>query len=178
MEEKKEKKRRGRRAYLNDFQVNVAGEYIYTGKVYRWGSDRKGALLRMWTFGLGAMAAAVAAGCIPGTGMEGAAWALLPYVVSLIAACTCVYAVGRLSFAGTEVREYVFQASVDQLPIRCMVTAIAASVAILGEIVNLFLPSFAGNLAGGILLMVLEGAILGFSVLLRGVVVRLKWTNA
>lgn len=177
-EEKNGKKRKGRRAYLNDFKVNVAGEYVYTGKHYRWDSDRKRALCWMWGLGLVGIAAGVLAGCIPGTGMEGAAWALLPYVISLLASFSCVYAVGRLSFGGESVREYVYEATVKQLPVRCMVTAIAAGVAITGETVNLFLPSFAGKNAFAVILIALEGVILAASVLLRVAVVRLKWTCA
>ena len=35
------KKRRGRRAYLEDFHQNVAGEYIYTGQTHAWKAPRE-----------------------------------------------------------------------------------------------------------------------------------------
>ena len=33
----KNKKRGGRRAHLNDFHVNLAGDYVYTGAHYSYG---------------------------------------------------------------------------------------------------------------------------------------------
>ena len=64
------KKRPHRRAYLNDFKRNVAGEYVYTGKHFRWQQEPKPVLLRMWLQGGIAALAALANGCIPNTGMD------------------------------------------------------------------------------------------------------------
>ena len=175
MAEKKEKKEKGRRAYLNDFVATPNGDYVYTGKVYRWESDRKSVLLRLWGLSGGMVICAVAAGCIPGTGMEGAVWALLPYVVALIAAFTCLYAVGRLSMAGSEVRAYVYRGSVEALPRRCVVAAIAAGVALLGELVNLVLLKAAGSIFNALLLLVLEGLILAGAILLRRCIMDTEW---
>ena len=71
-EEKSEKKKKRpfRKAYLDDFHRNVAGEYIYTGPTRAWGSPRGRTLRRLWPLALLALAAAVAGGCIPGCGME------------------------------------------------------------------------------------------------------------
>lgn len=176
-EEEKKKKRPHRRDYLNDFKLNVAGEYVYTGKVFHWTCDRMRTLALFWGLSLGACAAAVAGGCIPGTGMEGSAWVLLPYVVSLICSFTCLYAVGRLAFAGEEVREYVFKGSVEKLPLRTLMTAIFSAIAVLAELVNLFLPFFRGKIWAGLLLMALEAAICAATILLRRAVVRLEWTQ-
>ena len=175
MAEKKEKKEKGRRAYLNDFVAAPNGDYVYTGKVYRWDSDRKSVLLRLWGLSGGMVVCAVVAGCIPGTGMEGAAWALLPYVVALIAAFTCLYAVGRLSMAGNEVRAYVYRGSVEALPRRCVVAAIAAGVAILGEFINLVVLGMASSIVNAILLLLLEGLILAGAILLRKCIVGTEW---
>ena len=176
-EEEKKKKRPHRRDYLNDFKLNVAGEYIYTGKVLHWSADRKRTLALLWALSLGACAAAVAGGCIPGTGMENSAWVLLPYVAGLICAFVCLYTVAKLAFAGEKVREYIFKGSVEKLPLRTLMTAIFSAIAVLGELVNLFLPIFRGKIWAGILFMGLEAAICAASILLRRAVVRLEWTQ-
>ena len=176
-EEEKKKKRPHRRDYLNDFRLNVAGEYVYTGRTFRWPAGRKQTLIRFWILSLFACAAAAAGGCIPGTGMEGSAWVLLPYVAGLICAFVCLYTVGKLAFAGEEVREYIFKGSVEELPLRTLMTAIFSSIAVLGELVNLFLPIFRGKIWAGILFMGLEAAICTAAILLRRAVVRLEWTQ-
>lgn len=175
MAEKKEKKDKGRRAYLNDFVATPNGDYVYTGKVYHWGSDRKPELLRLWGLSGGMALCAVIAGCIPGTGMEGAVWALLPYVIALIAAFTCLYGVGRLTMAGNEVRAYVYRGTVEALPRRSVITAVAAGVALLGELVNLVIMKAASSILNALLLLVLEGLILAGAILLRRCIMGTEW---
>lgn len=174
MAEEKKKKRWGR-AYLNDFRANVAGEYVYTGKHYIWKSDRKSALLRLWVFAAGGLVCAVVAGCLPATGMEGAVWALLPYVFGLIGSMTCVYAMVRLSAAGESVREYVFDATVKSLPGRCMMTIIFSVAAMIGDLCNIFLPSYSGRPMQSLLLFIFEGGLLAMTVLLRKSIKKLSW---
>lgn len=174
MAEEKRKKKRGR-AYLNDFRVNVAGEYVYTGKIYVWKSDRKKALWTLWLYTGGALALAVLAGCIPDTGMEGAVWALLPYAISLIGAMTCVYAVIRLTAAGETLREYVYDAAVNSLPGRCCMTEIFSLAAIVGNLINLFLPSYAGELLSSGIFISLECGVLVLTRLLRRTSRELIW---
>ena len=36
-----EKKYKGRKAYLNDFQKNAKGEYEYQGNLYEWQGEKK-----------------------------------------------------------------------------------------------------------------------------------------
>ena len=47
------KKRRGRRAYLEDFRRSASGEYIYQGAHYarKGGLSRSGHLARLWPAG-------------------------------------------------------------------------------------------------------------------------------
>ena len=41
----KNKKRGGRRAHLNDFHVNLAGDYVYTGAHYTYVDQGRSCLL-------------------------------------------------------------------------------------------------------------------------------------
>ena len=46
-----QKKRRGRRAYLDDFQKTASGEYVYNGKMHYYQSEhmgRKKAIFVLW----------------------------------------------------------------------------------------------------------------------------------
>lgn len=180
-QEKKEtqekKKKGGRRAYLNDFKPNVAGEYIYTGKKVGWNVPRKQTLVKMWILGGLGVLGSVISGCIPDTGMEGAVWTVLPYVFGLVAAVSEIWAICRLSAAGEQIREYVFQATAKQLPARSFLTALFSGVAILGEAVNLFVLPFDGKLWAGFLLMFLETVVFVSAILLHRLVMRLEWAE-
>ncbi len=176
-QEPKEKKKKtgGRRSYLNDFKPNVAGEYIYTGKKIGWSAPRKPTLVKLWILsGAGALAG-VLAGCVPQTGMEGTVWAVLPYVLALVACASEIWAICRLSMAGEQIREYVFQATAKQLPGRSFLTALCSGVAILGEIVNVFVLPFDGKMAAALLLIFLEIIMFATAIGIHRTILRLEW---
>ena len=53
-----QKKRRSRRAYLDDFQKTASGEYVYNGKLHYYQSEhmgRKKAIFVLWLLTVGAM---------------------------------------------------------------------------------------------------------------------------
>lgn len=169
------KKRRGRRAYLEDFHQNVAGEYIYTGQTHAWKAPRGKTLRKLWLCAIAAIGAAVAAGCVPNTGMERRVWALIPYVLMLISSGVQGWLLYKLTDGGDPVRDYVWKASVPRLPAVGIVTGILALASIVMEIANIFAPNFAGTLPfalGLIGLDVLAGAT---SVVLSRTVKGLEW---
>lgn len=171
------KKYSGRRSYLNDFRRSVGGEYIYTGAVYAWASPRTPALWRLWGFGLGAFAAALAAGCIPHAGVEKSAWVLLPCAAQLILAGMALWQVYELTDAGERVREYTFKKSVGRLPGLGLAGAVCAAAAALAETVQLFGANFAGSRAAGAVtvLVLCTGTVC--SLLLRREIKRLQWAR-
>lgn len=169
------KKRRGRRAYLDDFHQNVAGEYIYTGQTHAWKSKRSTALLKLWACGVIALASAVAAGCIPHTGMERRVWALIPYVVMLAATCVQGWFLYKLTEGGNPVRDYVWKASVQRLPATGIVIAILALLTIGTEIANIYAPGFAGTVPFALLLIGLDVLTGAASVVLSRTAKGLEW---
>ena len=98
-----EKKRRGRRAHLDDFQKTATGDYIYTGQLHPFkpgAFTRRQALLRLWLAAAGLAAVLVAAGCIPVAGMRNTFYVILPYAASLLAAASVVWLMCRLTAGG------------------------------------------------------------------------------
>lgn len=176
-ETKQTKKRRSyRKAHLEHFHRNVAGEYIYDGPTRGWGSPRGKNLRLLWLCALVALAAALAGGCIPGCGMERQPWTLVPYVVTLMLAFVQVWKLYRLTEGGDPVREYVWTATVKPLPIFSVLTAAFAGVAALTELVSLFLPGFSGRIYAGILYILLELLVFVASMAQRRLILRLEWT--
>lgn len=169
------KKRRGRRAYLEDFHQNVAGEYIYTGQTHAWKAPRGKTLWKLWLCAIAAIGAAVAAGCVPNTGMERRVWALIPYVLMLISSGVQGWLLYKLTDGGDPVRDYVWKASVPRLPAAGIVTGILALASIVTEIANIFAPNFAGTLPFALGLTGLDVLAGATSVVLSRTVKGLKW---
>lgn len=175
-----EKKRRGRRDYLNDFRQNAAGEYLYTGEHYAFaeqGKSRRRFLTELWLLCGGALIAAVAAGCIPAAGMDSCFYVLIPYVVGLVAAVSLCWSLGRLTAGGDPLRAYVYQETVEKLPGRGALTAAAAGLTLIGAVIRLILFGFEGEIWGSILFLALEAIILAASLLAGQWVRRQKWTK-
>lgn len=176
-EPKETKKRRSyRKSHLEHFHRNVAGEYFYDGPTRGWGSPRGKNLRLLWLCALVALVAAVAGGCIPGCGMEQQFWTLVPYVVALMLSIAQVWKLYRLTDGGDPVREYVWTATVKQLPVISVLTAAFAGVAAVTELVSLFLPGFSGRIYAGILYILLELLVFAASMAQRRLILRLEWT--
>lgn len=169
------KKRRGRRAYLEDFHQNVAGEYIYTGQTHAWKAPRGKTLRKLWLCAIAAIGAAVAAGCVPNTGMERRVWALIPYVLMLISSGVQGWLLYKLTDGGDPVRDYVWKASVPRLPVAGIVTGILALASIVTEIANIFAPNFAGTLPFALGLTGLDVLAGATSVVFSRTVKGLEW---
>ncbi len=173
-----EPKQKGRRAYLNDYEKDASGSYIYTGTTYHWKSPRKASLRGLWMMAVASFAAQIAAGCISDTGMDGRFWVLLPYAAALIASVSLVWGNYTLAGGGEKIPEHVFQKSVEALPVRALLTAVFSGIALAGELVNLIWQSqFAGNVPGALLFVAAEAVSLVFAVLLRRMVLKLEWES-
>ena len=173
-----EKKQKGRRAYLADFQRSASGEYIYTGATYAYsavsGKTRKQTLIRLWLKGGAAFAAAVVQGFIPAGGMLNCVYVLLPFAAELLSACSVLWAIVRLTAGPEPIREYVYNASAAALPGRAVLTACFAAATLIGETVFLLLHA-AERSAAGWLLCVLMAAVGVFALALRREILAARW---
>ena len=88
MAENGSRKRGSRRAYLRDFKPDENGNYTYSGRIYRntSGPDvlRHSLMTAIGVFSV-AFVLELAAGFLPGTGMEGHILMLLPYALGMAA---------------------------------------------------------------------------------------------
>lgn len=130
-------KRRGRRSYLEDFQKDVNGEYQYRGTMYRYeGRLPYGKLrLRLWLCcGFGA-ALVLAVNCLPGITANAPAYVTLPSMLGVLAACVAVWTLGRWSYHGQPLREYVYEQTVTRLKVMMIGTAVCCAAAAVGQII-------------------------------------------
>ncbi|MCD7883386.1 MAG: hypothetical protein LUI87_06745 [Lachnospiraceae bacterium] len=174
--EQKKKKYRGRRSYLNDYELDESGAYVYNGTEYIWKSPRKEALIKIWLLSLAAFAMQILAGCVPDVGMNGRAWVLLPYAAALASSVSLLWGSYTLTDGGERIPEHIYKKSADALPVRSILTIVFSGVAILGELVNLIWQSqFDGSISGAVIYMVSEAAGVILALLLRKTVLGLEW---
>lgn len=162
--------RNKRHSKLEYFQRNAAGEYIYTGKHMSYVStekSRKCLLLELWVLGIAGTVCLLLCGFLPLRSFRGCFYVLLPYIVALIAAFSCLWTIGELAGGGDPLRQYVHDATVLKLPGRAMVSAVAALACISGEIVSCALNGADGEIGALIAFFLLLAVGAGAMVLLR-----------
>lgn len=140
---------RKRRAYLSYFHKNAAGEYVYSGALYAYeGGNRKRALIGLWALLGVATALTLLGGCIPVPGLTHVWYILIPYVLSVIAACMGLWSLGEITAGGEPLREYVYEKSVKRLKHRLILTSVCAILAFAGEFVYAVRASGVSTAAG------------------------------
>lgn len=141
-------KRKGRRAYLNDFTTNLRGDYVYQGSHFHYTGETpwERQLRRLWGLTLAMAIGLVGGGFLPAAGMNGVLYVVVPYLASVIAGASVVWAMAKLRREG-KLRSYVYEASIRKLPTRGKVTAVFAVLAAAGEGLYLILNGSGGRTA-------------------------------
>lgn len=170
----KDTKKRGRRAYLNDFERDLTGKYRYRGSHYRYtGSLSRGrALAALWGLSLGTLVLLLAAGMLDGPGLGRCFYVLIPYAAAFVASICVVYTVGRLSFNDDPLREYVLEQTARRLPVRSTVTLALSAVSAAGGAVYLALNGVNGQ---RVLFVVLCAGAFAAQMVLRRQLKQMDW---
>ena len=124
-------KRPYRRAYLNDFRMDASGNYVYTGKCYAFsdGDDsRKRHLLKASLLEAVALFAAIFPECLSPVELCKNAFYLVPWLLQLVFVLLAGWSLLRLAFHASELRAYVYEATVKKLPRRALTAAILSAV--------------------------------------------------
>lgn len=172
------KERRGRRDHLNDFYRDVSGNYVYTGTCYvcRAAEKERTALLRrVWLLTAVMAAAVVAGGFISAPGMDRCFYVLLPYAAEVGLTGSVVWATVRWQAREYPMREYVYRATVQALPGRCLGEAIAAGVGLAAEAAYLLLSGSGGRGVLAAVYLALKAVTLVAALFARQLVRRSAW---
>lgn len=180
MTDKPQKKRKGRRSFLNDFVPDDSGQYSYMGnvRVYEGSVPYKTERQRIILLTAMMCAAAVAIGCIPAPSMLGYNnFYVVPlFIIELIAVFITAWAAIRLAAGGSELREYVFEKSVKAIPNRAPVAFYSALACAAANIVYLCLNGFSEKPVASIAALLLHLAIAAAAFRLRRGVEHEKWS--
>lgn len=127
--------RKNKRAYLDDFQRDLNGNYQYCGKHchYVGKTPRKAVLLWLWLLCGGAAALTVGAGFVPGATAHVPAYVSLSYVAALLAAVYALYTLLRMTAGGEPLRAYLHEQTAEKLPGRCTLAAVLCAVSAAGQ---------------------------------------------
>lgn len=135
------KKRSGRWSYLNDFQKNDEGSYVYGGIRYTWDEDggprRVPHLIKLWVCGLAAMAAIITTGSIPSPYMT-ILYVVIPYLISFVLGVSVIWGLVRISARGAVIPAYVYEKTVVWLPRRAVACGVFAVLSVICGIIAVF----------------------------------------
>ena len=125
------KKRRGPRAYLDDYVPGVNGEYVYTGKVFIYTGEKpwKKAIKELWLYSLAGFLSVLICGLLPVTGLNNTFYIIIPWLASFAGGGSVLWAMIRLTNSGPGVKEYVYKDTVNALPLRSAFSAVCGGVA-------------------------------------------------
>lgn len=173
------KKKSFRKEYLNDFQKDGSGKYVYSGehRTYERGTDSfRKEMFIIWICLAVPAALLIVIGCIPGSGLMGNILIILPYALELIALFIVIWKMVRLTYGGTTLRKYVHESTVLHIPVYASVTAAIAVIALAGIIISLIMGSFSGSTAGMVLYILAQVALGVGSLLTARFVKNMKWS--
>lgn len=153
------RKRRSRRAYLNDFHLNEKGDYVYEGRMIGFVEESvtyHQYLQRIIPAAVLMLALSVAAECLPAVAMSRFGLTAIPWLGQIITACLAAYAVWKISWGKNPMREYVYKASVEKLPMRTLLTAGFSFLTALAETIYILVNGCDGEAAFTVLRPILS----------------------
>jgi len=135
-----EREKKKKRAYLDDFEKDLNGNYQYRGAHYRYAGEHPHTrvLALLWLFCGGGAALTVGAGALPGATAHAPVYLLLPYMAALVLALYAVVLLVRLTRGGARVRAYIHEQTAQKLPSLCRATAVLCAAASAGQGVAVF----------------------------------------
>ena len=180
MTDKNPEKKKGRKAYLNDFKLQDSGKYAYEGKMCECtlgGAEFHSTMVRLWIL-FGVMAGVnLLAGFLPHTGINGNYFVVIPYAIELGCIVALGFALVRLQKGGRKLREYIYRASAEKLPVRssaCMVTGVIAAAGMLWVFIS---GRFEGTVLFGILFLLSQAVEAGAAGLFLKTCGAMPWST-
>lgn len=173
------KKKSFRKEYLNDFQKDGSGKYVYSGehRTYEGGADSwRKVMIILWICLAVPATLLIVIGCISRSGLTGNILIILPYALELIALFIVVWKMVRLTYGGMTLRKYVHESTVLHIPVYASVAAALAAIALAGIIISLIMGTFSGNTAGMILYFAAQAALGAGSLITVHLVKTMNWS--
>lgn len=178
MEEQK-KKKSFRKEYLNDFQRDLNGRYVYMGQhmVFE-GNDsawRKDNLI-LWACCLVPAILIIIVGVLPGAGLIGKALLLIPYALMLISLFIVIWKMVRFSYSSGRMRQYVHSQTVAVIPVYSLIMAGLGTASVICMIIALIAGLYKENVFAVILYFVTGISFAAGGFCISKILKRENWT--
>jgi hypothetical protein len=161
-------KRRG--SHLNSFQLNLNGEYVYAGALYRYegAAPFRSAVKALIALGCVLIAAVIGTGFVEAPSMLGfgSFYVILPFIGEFVCAILAAWSLGLLVYHGDELREYLYRRSVERLNPCLYLTAGFAAAGVLGNLVFVLTHGFLGKPAATMALFALKLTVIAAAALM------------
>lgn len=129
-------KKWGKDGYLKNFEKSQEGGYVYTGELWQADNVRRGEMLgKLWVLCAGQLVAVLLPGFFTTAGFSGSFYVILPYAFWLISNGYLTYLLGRMTFGGNPMRDYVYERSVKRYVPCAGAAAFGAALTALGLLV-------------------------------------------
>lgn len=138
----KKRKRWNRYSKASQFAPGAGGELVYTGRYFTFRETEvsyRESMRRRIALTAGSAVAALACGFMPVPALSNTWYVLLPFMLTVLAVASQVWAVCRMAYWGDPLREYVYDTTVKQLPVRTMLAMVLSMCTLCGQIYYLVL---------------------------------------
>ena len=164
-----EKKKKGKRAYLSDYVLDVNGEYVYTGDYYiasvEQGKDFARFMRAISGLAVLAFAFLVGIGCLSTGTTSGAFYVIVPYVAAMVFTAICIYDSFTVASGKGKLKAHLFENNVSRLKGMSFAGTAAVFIAAFGQLGYIIFAEnkytivadllfLAGCIAAGMLLLV------------------------
>ena len=173
------KKRKGRRAYLNDIYTDVNGRAVYTGKMFTYDGPLPygAARSRICLYCGAVLLCVVAVGVLPAPAMLGYGkfYVTLPFMLEALGVFLMLWAAIRMLYHGASLRAYIHEATVKKLPWWLEMTAVFAGLSVVGNVIYLALHGFGGQVVVSLAVIVFQVLAALLALLGRRFVGAMEW---
>ena len=167
------KKKLSKKEYIKQFTPSVGG-YLYSGPEVFWGETRKRTLLILNGVSVLICVLLIICGCLQGIPLNGKFYVLIPYLIEAGLQILLFYTIGRLAANGNPLKLYIYQKTVEKIPLRTLLGAIFAGVTAAGMLLLQILEQTV-YFGEGPLFMVFLLLIAAGNILQRKVIQGCKW---
>lgn len=143
----KKRKRWNRYSKASQFAPGAGGELVYAGRYFTFQETEvsyRESMRRRIALTAGSAVAALACGFMPVPALSNTWYVLLPFMLTVLAVASQVWAVCRMAYWGNPLREYVYDTTVKQLPVRTMLAMILSMCTLCGQIAYVVTHSLQG----------------------------------
>ena len=124
-----EKKKEDKKHYLQDFQENPDGSYVYTGKTWHAdGALRRRILGKLWALQAVMIFSVFMPGFMTTAGLLNTFYVIIPYVFWLISVFILAYTLGSMTFGGNPLKNYIYERSVLKYPSCTVLSLVCAAM--------------------------------------------------